>query len=277
MSGGVRWVALGASFALACSVVTSFDGLTGDGGTCATCGARSDAGPDADSADSAKDTDVAFDATPKPFCASLVPQPKLCADFDVGLFSDQFSIVETTPGATLKSDSAAFRSPKNAFVASLPAGGTDDHAAMTRAFAGTVTTLSYAVDMRVESWTTGKSGVVAVLVLNEGTASQHTMSFYLTDTFAALEEAFGSPAVIVDHMLSVHPQLLGVWTRVQFDVDLANHTCSASLDGVPALASTPIDATWASGTLRAHLGLTFVSGQASPWTVRYDNVVVDWK
>jgi hypothetical protein len=222
----------------------------------------------------------AADAMPAAFCASLgaAAPPKLCADFDTGLFSASFSTLNVSSGATLAADTRAFSSPPSSLLATLPAAAQSDGVAfLARTFTGMATSVVYAFDLRIDSWVTGgKAAVVATVVVNDGLASEHSLRFYLTDTYAAVEEAFvAGTTQYVDHRMAVAPRL-GTWTRVELRIDLASRTCNASLGGVPALMNVPLDATWAPGTPEVHLGLSYVGSQASPWAVRFDDVVVNW-
>src|SRR6185436_2502706 len=100
------------------------------------------------------------------FCASLQTPPKLCEDFDTGLFSAKFSSIHQN-GGTVAGSSTAFQSSPNAFLAQVPASDAGVGSGyMQRIFIGTAATISYAFDFRPEAWTTGsKSVVVAGIVI----------------------------------------------------------------------------------------------------------------
>jgi len=96
-------IAAGAAIATAlggCSLLVSTNGLTtvGDAAPTDTTDARgapdSSAG-DAPTAEAAADAGDAADANTGPFCASLNPKPKFCADFDKGSVSDYGSLFGT--------------------------------------------------------------------------------------------------------------------------------------------------------------------------------------
>jgi len=277
--------AFAAIFLTGCSVLTDFGALQ-----------SSDAGLDA-SMDSTASMDAGVDTADAPvvdapktdgesgtlgFCASLVVAPKFCEDFDTGLFSTQFTKVhESNSGGMVSASMGAFQSPPTSLRCSLPANdaGASDYAYMTRLFLGTASSVTYGFDFRVDAWTTGgRSGVGAAVVIDDGTPNQHTLSFYVTDTYAAVEEIFTKNNVqqFVDHTLAMHP-LLNQWVRVTIGVDLANRTATVKFGGTDVLGPTALDVSWTTGTPAIDLGLSYSSGQASPWIFRYDNVTVDWK
>jgi hypothetical protein len=241
----------------------------------------SDAAPDSDlpviPADGA--TDAPADSPTLGFCASLPAAPKLCTDFDTGSFSTSFASVTVSSAATLGADSHAFTSPPSSLLATLPlAAQSNDVAFVAQTFTGTASSVVYAFDLRVDAWPTGgKVAVVATVVIDDGLATEHSLRFFVTDTSAGVEEVFVSGTTqYLDHALTSHP-LLGTWTRVELDIDLAGRTCSASLGGAPALANAPLASTWGPGTPEVHLGISFVSAQSAAWAARFDNVVFDWR
>src|SRR5262249_37057344 len=157
------------------------------------------------------------------FCATLSTPPKLCEDFDQGSFSAQFTNLHVTSDASIGASADAAVSLPNAFLALIPSNipGSPD-AYMSRVFASSVAkTISYSFDVRVDSWTLGStSGVIAAIILDDSAPTRRTLSFYVTDGYAALEEILpggDGGYTYKDHALTVHPQL-GTWAHVEFDL-----------------------------------------------------------
>lgn len=267
------------SFTAGCSLITDVGSLQTGKDADSLPDAQSQDGPTVDSGTDTGMMGGDAEAGPLGFCASLVTAPKLCEDFDTGLFSAKFSSVHQN-GGTVAGSGTAFQSSPNALLAQVPASDAGlGSGYMQRLFIGTATTLSYAFDFRPETWTTGsKSVVVAGIVIDDGLATEHTLNLYLTDGYAAVEEIFkkNNMNMFVDHTLTA-PFLLGQWTRVIMTLDLGARTAKVELGAVVALAPTMLDASWAAGTPACNLGISYVASTAMPWSMRYDNVVLDFK
>lgn len=226
----------------------------------------------------------AGDGAASGYCASLSPAPGFCADFDEGSFDAQFAFKHTTGTGLLSGDSTASVSPPTSFLARVGASstGNGDFAFMTRVFGGSATQFTYAFDLRLDAVAGGQnSGVLAAIIIDDGAADSHTLSFYTTGTYAAVEEVFARPdggMAYLDHTLSWVPKL-DTWTRVSFSIDTAAGTCAASIDGKADLTSTScsLDPSWTSGPPAIDLGWSYVASQASAWSAHYDNVVATWK
>ena len=276
----LAFAVIAGSLGTACTLLTDLGALR-TGGSDASSDVTDDSTPDAGRDGSMPDAPVDGEAGPKPYCASLAKQPKLCEDFDNGLFSMQFTNVHQSSSGMLASSSALFVSPPRSMLAQLQASdaAVSDYAYLTRLFVGTASSVTYGFHFRPESWTAGgKSGIAAAIVIDDGAPSQHALSFYVTDSYAAVEEVFVKNNVtqFLDHTLTIPPQL-NQWTRVEIALDLTGRTASVTLDANPVLTAASLDPSWAPGTPAIDLGITYAGGQASAWSFRYDNVVVDWK
>jgi hypothetical protein len=262
----------------ACSLLTDVGSLQSDAGVIPEAGAPDVPIADATSEQAPPDAADA-EAGTLGFCAALPTKPKFCEDFDEGLFSAQFSNVQQNNG-TCAASSAASRSAPSSFLAQVPASDAGAGSAfMSRLFVGGASRVDYAFDFRAEAWpTAGKSVVVAGIIIDEGLPSQHTLSFYVTDSYAAVEEIFlqNNMNKYVDHALITHP-LLNQWTRVAIALDLQARTAAVTLDGATALGSTALDASWGTGVPSIDLGISYVATTAMGSTMRYDNVVCDFK
>ena len=172
MGRALPWVAgAAASAVLGCTLLTSFDGLTGGAGD-AGVDAQSDVvGVDAGvsgAADSA--SDVALDVSDAgPFCARLSPKPLYCRDFDDGtpadmgwtlltrdvdagaLAIDLASPAPSSPGSLLVGNNGISGPCNNCTIRNL----------MCMVFSRPLNTSAhFAVDVRVDSIGTSDDGVV---------------------------------------------------------------------------------------------------------------------
>jgi hypothetical protein len=259
--------------------------LQGDAATDVSAQDVIDAKPIESGTDAGKDVVTAdVDAGPEAgFCQSLGGAHALCEDFDEStVFNQQFTNVHLGANGSLANDTTLVVTPPRSLLASIPAEGSKlgDDAYMTRLFTGTATKATYTFDFRVDSLPTGgMSGVFAAIVFNDSQPSYHSIAIYTTDTYAALEESFfGADGgyVYKDHTLSINVPIKK-WTRISFGVDMTTRTCNASIDGQPALANSPLDATWTAASPAIDLGLTYVSSETTAWQARYDDVVFDFQ
>lgn len=270
----------------ACSLILDANGLSGKDAGDATDASDVQTPMDVSTTDvndaAILDASDVMDAGVQPFCASLMPKPKLCEDFDSNNpFDFQFSSKNVSPTAMLGSDTNAFVSSPNSLSARLAMvvdAGSSSVAYMSRNFVGTASKITYAFDLRVDQIVAGgKSGVLGGFLIDPGSPSEHDLTMYVTDTYASLEEVFKVNNVYqyVDHKLAIAPKL-GAWTRIVISADLVARTVDVTVGGMPALAMKSLDNTWNAGAPTFNVGFTYASGQAMPWAAHYDNVVIDW-
>jgi hypothetical protein len=68
----------------------------------------------------------------------------------------------------------------------------------------------------------------------------------------------------------------GTWTTVQITLNFQQLTCELKINGTAISGFSTLDNSWATGGYPTiWLGVYFASSQASPWEVRFDNVLVD--
>lgn len=244
-----------------------------------------DAQPIESGAEAGKDAvaDVVDAAPDAGFCASLGGTHALCEDFDTTTaFSSQFTNVHQSTNGTIGNDTTIVKTAPRSLLSSIPAEGSKlgDDAYMTRLFTGTATKATYTFDFRVDSLPAGgKSGIFAAIIFDDGQPDYHAAAIYLTDTYTSIEESFFAAdggEVYQDHTLSISVPI-GKWTHVSFSVDATARTCSATIDGQPALVNSPLDATWKAGTAAMDLGLSYVGSETTAWQARYDDVVFDFQ
>lgn len=264
-------VALAVTNGVACSVLTSTDGLTGG----------SDASVDQAVTD-APSSEASADAPPPAFCSTLSPAPALCEDFDgTSSFDAQFSQDLVGSPNTIGADNMSSKSPPRSFFAHINAGSNPGraYAYMFKTFAAPVTRISFAFDIMMVDVVSGESSVMAGIGVNDGMPTQHALSLILSGVDAQTEESFAVAGVTQykDKVLSRFP-VVKTWSRVQIDMALSPPTLTMTVDGTTTLDRVALDPSWpTSGSVQINLGVTYVTSTAGPWLVRYDNVVVDPK
>lgn len=271
----MRWIVVVAVPSSVLAAACLFPGLSqlSDGGqavdACVSC---SDAAADArsDGSDAAAS-----------FCATLSPTPAFCEDFDKGGYAAQFTNSTTSVDGVLGADGLAFTSPPNSLFSKVGTKASNgEWAYLTRTFTGTAKQVSYAFDLRLDAWGGGESGVMAGILLDEGTPNEHRLVLYVRSGKTALEELFTKPdggaVVTSDHALAWAPKL-GTWAHVVFSIDPAAKTCAAAIDGNADLTATAMDPSWTPGAPSIEVGFSYIASNTSAWTARFDNVVVDWK
>jgi hypothetical protein len=212
------------------------------------------------------------------FCASHTGHA-LCADFDLGPYNAQFGMFGTTPGGTLSATPPGI-SPPNSLLAQVGTSPMNrDGATLSTAFVGTASssvTLSF--QLLVDSWINNYVVDIALITINGGAPKGHELNFYAGASPGLLNERFGAPdggIVSLGHSASA-PTPLGTWVQVEITLDLANHTCIAKLDTAVVVSDT-IDPSWTAGPPMVTFGIVWAQSQSSPWSVRYDNVLIDWQ
>jgi hypothetical protein len=229
----------------------------------------------------------ARDASPPPFCASLSPQPLLCADFDEGSAATGWSYVHMTSG-TIALDTTEFRSPPAAMIAqsgiagsgAVDVAGYGSFALMGRStFTGTLD-LDFRVD-RADA--TGGLAVLAQIGLLDGTGGgQYFVQFVMSSNGAApldcsvneIYFATGTMSVPVRH--PVTPTIaIGAWTHLTLSIVApfggGSGTQTIAFDGVQVgTSSITVPVRRFSETVG--VGLTFVQTPSNGWTTVFDDV-----
>jgi hypothetical protein len=242
-------------------------------------GTGSDASDAAAEAMAHADSEAAADAPPAPFCASLSPQPTLCADFDEGPFNTGFPVL-SEPGSTeLGSDAQYSVSPPNSMYAEIAQGDSiaNTYAYVEKTFTSTAKGADFAFDVRPVSITANASAVMARIGLDFGLPTEHSLGLVLSTT-DGLEESFfeaDGGEVFLEHDFGPVLQA-GQWTHIEIVLSLTNGTVEVLAGGMQVLAPAMLDPSWPTSTssLVVDVGFGYANSTASAWNARYDDVVV---
>jgi hypothetical protein len=212
------------------------------------------------------------------FCASLPVAPVLCEDFDEGTpFDAQFTSTDQGAPGHVGADGAMFKTPPDSLFSTIDQGMAAAYAFLARVFSGTSSRIEYAFDVMLVQAVSGQLVVPAAILVDEGLTTQHQVTLVLGGR-NEVEQSFAGPdggTIFVDTPLGVGPSL-GQWSRVDIVVSLAQHTINVTVDGAAALTASPLDSSWpGAGTLSIDLGIAYVSDTSGPWSIRYDDVVVN--
>jgi hypothetical protein len=237
--------------------------------------------------DASGDSGVHIDAAATSFCASLIPAPLFCDDFDEGALATPWDQVTGTNGSAALSTSASVSSPE-AMLAKVTAQAKANNidVAAYKSFpakqgASGVCTLAF--DMRIDAGDTSSASdaLLAGIQLWNGSASWALGPevFYNSSSGAfdvSLTE--DSPTTSTTHVTSTSISL-GVWTHVEVALVLPAASGGAteatlSLDGAEAVAAI-VHVTTSNPIPEAIAGITYATPTAAGWAVRYDNVTFD--
>ena len=209
----------------------------------------------------ASDAAMRSDGLALPFCDQF-PTADLCTDFDDGT-PMQWVLGGTTNGNYII-DNGALLSTIDPLATNTDVG----EAYLNHNFGVTGSRIVLGIDVRIEQ--IGQGDAVLGQVRFAG-AQRHGIEYVHSAAGSYVEEfrdtTFDPPYIVP--VLSI-----GEWHRIEMDMDLraTPHTIVRH-DGVVVLDA---DLTGNStGTMRASVGLVFLRGPSTTWTVRTDNVVVD--
>jgi hypothetical protein len=215
---------------------------------------------------------VPGDAASGPFCASLVPAPKLCEDFDDGTPPAK-SDTDIGPGASCAIDQGAAASSPSSYLCTIPAGVSFVTNALLRTplpFDASAKTFVVSFAFRPDA----AAPASGTLVIARAFLGQtHAVSIELTsENGPVLREQAGGPPPTLDvpsANLTAMPAA-GQWTRYELTLDLVGKTATLKADGAQVAS---MNLTGAGYDLFAlNLGLQ----SDSPFAARFDNVVMDW-
>jgi hypothetical protein len=228
-----------------------------------------DAGTDA--ADARNDVVV----PPGPYCASLVPAPKFCDDFDDGDLTDDWTQSAVTPGSLFELDTSSSTSaPASFHVVALPTMAAASNNVLLRStMFGAVKHGRLAFSLFVPSVTFTK-GAIAIAQFHVTLDDVYTLYLRGPDDAAnipMLEEVVAG--TVTRHMLTKLPPV-GVWTRVTIDLDLTAGKASVTFDAQKALDAAPI-AVFAGTEATVRLG-GIIDGPSDKFEARFDDVVIDF-
>ncbi len=268
-----------------CSLLVGTDGLTSSTVDDAGPG---DAGPnDAPSdtvvAESAADAvadapiDAGVDAAPVPFCASLVPAPKYCADFDTGMPTDYGRVV-----GAVTFDTGEAKSPPRSLLATVAATAAagDRSCEIAHGFADTPSAYEGGFDVLVDALDTAHDVELITVYLTQGPDQSCVTDVSIRGGFWTFDESCSEGGVQGLGKSHVSPKhvVLGSWIHVDYAVSFPAATFSLSVAGEVLFAAAPIDPALLTGKVDLFMGITYLSTPAtSTATVHVDNVRFDYK
>lgn len=268
-----------------CSLTTSLDGLTGaaspDASDSSADAPLVEGGPAPDSsADGGLDGGVDGGGH---FCASLVPAPMFCDDFDVEDSFARWTGMRLNAGGTITRDQAAFTSaPSSLLTMTPPSTSMHGAAALLLSSASAVRRVRYGFDLRVDA-RDPQTAYSEVSYIHFGGASA-LYAFYMRLHDASSGATFTTEAYLPDggipqHDVNVAGAKFTDWMRVVIDLDLrtAPHF-SVTIDGALA-GDVPLEASlYTPAVATVETGIGFEGTPASGgWKLRYDNVTVDFE
>jgi hypothetical protein len=223
-----------------------------------------------DVADARKDV---LDAGP-PFCASLVPKPKFCDDFDDQNLTDDWTSSAAAPASIFELDETTATSAPASFhfgAREAVAAAANNVLLRTTMF-GAVThgKLAFSTLLPTVTFAKGAIAIAQFYVNLDDVFTLYLRSPNGAAPAAELEEYVGG--VTTAHPLTKLPPL-GVWTRVAIDLDLANGKATVMFDAVKALDATIAVGAGSEATVR--IG-AIVDGPADAFEGHIDDVVVDF-
>jgi hypothetical protein len=320
-------VALLAAGGAACSLVTSLDGLTTPGGEDAggadvsnpsvvdAAGGKppaedaaeasaqgmdgtTDAGarPDGSAPEDASPSDASDAGPDGPYCASLVPAPLFCDDFDentgdAATLAAQWDFLSSSGGkATLSG--GTFESPPEAMLVTTQPHNPFSDCAGYKSFPAQaskkgVYTLAFAIYLESPDTSNGANAVLSAIQLFDpsGTWDLQLEVYYATPTTAQtlrLSEnaspSDGGKNTYTEHPIPGTALPLGAWTRVEMVLDLTQpigplggNSATLVFNGNPVVAEV-VNVTTAIGTPEIIVGVPYAASTTAGWTVRYDDV-----
>lgn len=269
----------------ACSFIFSPNDLEKNAGQTAVTD-ETDASADADIHDASSETspetgvDASVDApSDAGFCASRVPAPAFCRDFDLGgaLTSPDWDVV-TTDG-TLAVDDALSISPRFSMRA------WSDDSVPGRRCSGMFTVkkgpthIKAALDFRWDALTTAFPMLTFTGI--EPTGEHREVVFLLSDTDATqtvLEQVFPSST---SSQPEQHPSAFVIakratWTHIEAELVIGSGTPTtfhASADG--RVIDITLTSAWTPVPVGIHFGVNFIGIPSKVFDFHYDNVVVE--
>jgi hypothetical protein len=239
--------------------------------------------------DSSPGSDVTEAAMP-PFCASLVPAPVFCDDFDVHALPGVWDSL-TQMGGTLALDTSSWVSPPHSLLAtdSALAAGQPLNAALIKRFTlpapPTTFTWSFELEPVAVDTTSMAAIVLASLDFDDAGGDRYSVQFTLEQDGGPvrlrLEEQsalVGGGNTYVPHTLP-DPLPLGQWTNVKLVMTRTAATTASvqvTYGGTSELASTPLGMNVNATTLQLAIGSFYETEPSLGWTMRYDNVVLNF-
>jgi hypothetical protein len=230
--------------------------------------AQADGSPVVPQPDGAAPVDAASDAPAGPFCASLVPAPKICEDFDDGqppLGSD----TQIDPGASCAIDTSISLSPSSSYRCSVPPGTTTVTNALLRtllAFDASATRFvaSFAFRPDAAAPTTGNLVIARAFI-----GSAHAIAIELASPNGpVLREQENPPGGLEKTATISALPAAGAWTRYELLVDLTAKTATLKVGGAVSATLT------LSGAQYNLFALNIGIQADAPFTGRFDDITL---
>jgi hypothetical protein len=262
------WASAGAVVLAGSSVAACFDfDALSDG----LAGVGSD-GAVSDSIDGAAD-----------YCASLVPQPLFCEDFDRTSLPGRWDVREET-GGTVSLDTSGYVSAPDSLLAQYGAlqRGQPLNALLRKQFTFATFPSNFVLDffiqpVRVDP-ATNAATVVASLDFHDSAGDRYSLQFSLVQNFGTVgvrfEEQTGwtdGGATYTNHPLP-DALPLGAWTDLRLEVRSAH--ARVTLGGTLEI-DTPLVVTVVPVRLQLALGSSYETEPSAGWATRFDNVTLD--
>jgi hypothetical protein len=206
------------------------------------------------------------------FCAGLAPAPAFCADFDGANALDWGSLGDSTLGQ-LAIDGSASTSGPSSLAVTTPTTMAGDVASvyLRHDFTGAPTDVTMAFDLRIDQ--PGQGGAALAQVVFSQNATVHSIEYVYEQPNAQFEDVVTVSDVPSYTDFDSQLPSSGVWHHVSVRVQLgAAPQLTATLDGATTL-DTPL-ASASAGSLYVKLGIPYLAGASSPWSVHFDSVTV---
>jgi hypothetical protein len=264
----VALLAIGAL--LSCGLTADYSGIQGGSpgvGDARTSDAGADAG-DAEGVDAARDA-----RPPAPFCASLAPSPRFCADFDEGNpVSLGWTLVDATVGSTVAIGGVAF-TPPGAFLSAVDP-STDKSSARLQQ---TLPIQAARMHLEMRMLVSATAGVYELCALHQDTAQGVNYGiFYKLQGGALLLDvrALSGDGGVTSKVYPLGAPS-GTWMHVVLDVDLgASAHLTLQQDGATVLDEAVPTSTPSRTKLFVALGI--YSPQRASMQASFDDVAIDW-
>lgn len=256
-----------------CLWVRDVDGLARDNGKDALDSGSTDGETNADGgADAALGADGDGEGGATGFCASLVPAPVFCDDFDGPPLTAKWPTVTAPAGDVVATQTTAFVSPPRG----LGINTTGTNAAfVSRSSPGSFGSVHLAFDVLVAQGSSSEITYLATLEVGNNAVALYAS--FDADVMRLQERIANgaNPPTVVDH--SAKPPLgKGKWRHAVVDLALSGGGPKVTLqvEGLTVIANEALDASWQPGVVTLSVGLTYLQ-VADPRALQFDNVVLD--
>lgn len=261
--------------ACGCSLLVATDGLssssTADAGSITTTDGGVDASRNEGGVDAGPDADS---GPPPPFCASRLPQPTFCADFDTGMLAPTFGV---TGSPTL--DTTLFTSPSRSLAGLIEPGANQRSSSVSHGFGMTPTAIDVAFQARLDEYDPNHGVEMASFQMSRSGGGGCNVGVAVRDGTWVIDQycdnAAGATLVNVTDASDIAPAVAG-WNKVAFTVSfVAPRVISMTIDGQKALDAIPLDPGLTTGNGTITVGLVYVQISAGRARAHVDDLTVD--